>query len=220
MDEDFIEKDRFRFLKLLFAILLIVLVCGGGYYYYVKHYTNPKEVLSKSLDSIGNSILTNAHKDVYKVNGYLTFNISSANKDYNDIINILNNLDLQMSSEIDIKNKTMNVLLDSKYKNNALLPINAYMEKNTAYVLLKDIYDKYISINMEEEVFNNDDLTNDDIRVIFKSLIDAFNNYLTEDKITVKEDTITIDEKKYNVDNNILKIDNSEYKILIDTIYN
>lgn len=152
-DEEFFIKKSKK--GLIFGIIaLIILVLGGVFaYFYIK--TAPKKIFSMVINSASNLINTNISEPTTITNGFY-FNIGFEDmKEDNKIYDILNNLYVIFDSKVDKQNKNTLFNLTAKYKEDTLISGDAYVVKENAYVLLKDIYDKFIKVPLDPNMLND-----------------------------------------------------------------
>ena len=108
--------------------------------------------------------------------------------------NIIKNLELQINGQLDYKEQIGNVIINTKYKNEKFVGISTYYEKNNLYLLLNDLYDKYIKFENKNEI-NTDSIDSKDAQIITNSIIDALKKEIDNLKIEQSNSTITIDGK-------------------------
>ena len=235
-EELFIPKTKHKFLKIFFAILLIGAIGIGGYFLYQEKFNNPKNIVKNILENDKMSfetILNNDNKvDKYKINGIMKID-ANLDEESKSVTDIIKNIDLQFSGEIDTTNSIANVDINTKYKDEKLLDLNMYYEKNIAYLLLKDVYDKYLKLNnkqdnidetLKEEItksINDLKININDIKVIINSLGNAFKEEIMNYDFKQESIVITIDGKEQSVLNNYVILKNNDfYKLASDIIKN
>lgn len=191
-EEEFIPKTKNKGLKISLAILLIVGVLVGAYFLYQYKFNNPNVIVNKILDSIKSSTKnTSKINEKYKYDGLLKIDTNMADENTNSIIK---DLELQINGQLDYKEQIGNVIINSKYKNEKFIGISTYYEKNNLYLLLNDLYDKYIKFENKNEI-NTDSIDSKDAQIIANSIIDALKKEIDNLKIEQSNSTITIDGK-------------------------
>ena len=229
-DELFIPKTKNKVLKIILAIILIGALCTGGYLLYQDKFNNPKAIvkraLTTSIEEYKSSMNIDESMTKYKFNGLIKME-ANLGEELLDITEIIKNIDLQFSGEADLNNSISNININSRYKDEKLLNFRAYFDNDNAYLLLEDIYDKYIKL---DNTANNESLVIDDIptininpndtNTIINSIHKAFNKEI--DKLEFKKEnaTITIDEKEVDVLNNYVIIKGNKVIELIKNITN
>lgn len=224
-EELFIPKTKHKALKIIFAIILIGALIAGGYYLYKEKFDNPNKTVINIIEDAEKSVKNEIDSNAYKINGVLKIdaNISS---DLKPITDIIKNLDLQFILEADVKNKLTNATINAKYKKDALMDINMYTEENNAYVLLQDVYDKYLKLSLDDATGEEGvlipeiDLSEKEIETLTNSLMKAFKSGLNGIEFKRISTTIKIDDTDYNVYNNYADLKEAEMKKLIKDIVN
>ena len=190
--EEFIPKTKKKGLKITLAILLIVGVLVGAYFLYQYKFNNPNAIVKQVLNNIKSSAKnTSKINEKYKYDGLLKIDTNMADESTN---NIIKNLELQINGQLDYKEQIGNVIINTKYKNEKFVGISTYYEKNNLYLLLNDLYDKYIKFENKNEI-NTDSIDSKDAQIITNSIIDALKKEIDNLKIEQSNSTITIDGK-------------------------
>lgn len=190
--EEFIPKTKKKGLKITLAILLIVGVLVGAYFLYQYKFNNPNAIVKQVLNNIKSSTKnTSKINEKYKYDGLLKIDTNMADESTN---NIIKNLELQINGQLDYKEQIGNVIINTKYKNEKFVGISTYYEKNNLYLLLNDLYDKYIKFENKNEI-NTDSIDSKDAQIITNSIIDALKKEIDNLKIEQSNSTITIDGK-------------------------
>lgn len=211
-EELFIPKTKHKGLKITLAILLIAGLIVGGYFLYQYKFNNPKQIVSNVIndakENFKNKLAITDNSEIYKIDGHIKLD-SNIN---DDTFKILKELELLFSGQIDSKESISNITINTKYKSDELATINAYHENNIYYILLNDIYDKYLKIENEEnlENLNKININNKDIYTIYNSLLKAIE--IEIDKLDIKQEntTIYLDGKEIKVINNYIELKNNE----------
>ena len=230
-EEPFIEKSKHRGLKLIITILLIAALSFGGYYYYTNYYDNPANKVSKIITGIEEKLMSKYDnslindKKAFKLNGLIKLNIDMKEKqeDLSKIIDLINKISLQFNGEIDLNNKINNIDINTKYDEGKLIDLKLYTENNNMYLLLNDIYDKYLYLGKEESLdidsVEKELNTNiNDIKIIIKSLTNAFNKSLNSDNIKKSQETITINDANKEATKYTLSLKDKEINNFITSI--
>lgn len=195
-------------LGIIFVILILAVAGVFSYYYFVVN--SPKNIfLSVISDKFSNILLENTTHDTVDCEYSLEFNITTKNKEYVDIANILNGMSLTGTTGIDLRNNKMFLKLNAFYEQKELLGMSAYYEDEFVYLSLNNLYDKVIKSKVETVDSETDkQLENLDEKIVentWEALIDVLyetlkdakykKEYTTLEKEKVKKITLTIDEE-------------------------
>lgn len=222
MENDFVEKrNKKSFFWLGAVVLVIALLVGVAFYVYTKT-TSGSNVFKSTINELFEGIMKNpTGKKSTSMN--LSFNIATNNKDaYQDAIDIINKMNIKTDLQIDYDNFDINEKLIINYDNKSLLDTNLYLKDQNLYILLNNVFDKYIKINIgeQEEI---SELKNN-INIILESLKKAFVNSLKDEYFNVetendlKKTTLVMNEKVlYEISISVLTNLSKDNKF-IDTI--
>ncbi|CCY45753.1 unknown [Clostridium sp. CAG:1193] len=171
--------------------ILVLLILGGlGIWYYT---TNKADVMiNKIIDKVFDGV-TFKNEENSEITYDLSLNIKSENLE-SEALDIINNTKIKGSIYINSKDKYTLINLGATYEDKELLSFDAYYNDNTIYLQEKSIYDKYVSINVPEELqteINNMYTINEkDINIVKKGIKNALKNALKEETfIKEKVDT-------------------------------
>ena len=171
--------------------ILVLLILGGlGIWYYT---TNKADVMvNKIIDKVFDGV-TVKNEENSEITYDLSLNIKSENLE-SEALDIINNTKIKGSIYINSKDKYTLINLGATYEDKELLSFDAYYNDNTIYLQEKSIYDKYVSINIPEELqteINNMYTINEkDINIVKKGIKNALKNALKEETfIKEKVDT-------------------------------
>lgn len=202
--------------KIVLPLIIILILIAGVVAVYFLVFNNPKRIFSKTI-SKGFSYL---YENLDNVNKYdttsgtvsLSYELTSEDENMQSVFDMVNGIDFNFAYTVDYKNKLMNFDFDSTYNNEKLLNLSVYGENGKGYVLLKDIYDKYLSTDIEgyEEIFNTTK-NQTEVKTILKSSEKALNKALTNDDFIKNEETIKINGKDVKVTNNALVLNNKNF---------
>ena len=225
-EELFIPKTKHKGLKILLAIILISGLIVGGYFLYQYKFNNPKTIISNALEKAKNNIKESfqeiANTDKYQFDGHIKLNTNIDD----EIFKILKDIELQINGEIDSTESNANYTINTKYKDDKLIDIKAYQEKSTIYILLEEIYDKYLKIDSKideskiKEALPIDTINPKDIQTIYNALIYALEKEILKIDIKSEDATITIDGKDVQVINNYIELKDKEVNNLAKNILN
>lgn len=193
----------------IILLLLLLLAAFGGVVY-------DRLVVSKNIfKMLIQNTFTYLEENVNNhdtVIGTFELKVGGTSSDHstNSMLDIMSKLDLSGSYGIDYKNKIANLDVYTKYENEKLLNSSVYMEDNNGYIELKEIYDKYIQIPVQDynNLFSSNE-KNDDYKVILRSVNKALtgslkDEYFTKEKVVVRDvkttkTTLNLSKKNYNL---------------------
>ena len=171
--------------------ILVLLILGGlGIWYYT---TNKADVMvNKIIDKVLDGV-TFKNEENSEITYDLSLNIKSENLE-SEALDIINNTKIKGSIYINSKDKYTLINLGATYEDKELLSFDAYYNDNTIYLQEKSIYDKYVSINIPEElqteINNMYTINGKDINIVKKGIKNALKNALKEETfIKEKVDT-------------------------------
>ena len=149
-------------------------------------------MVNKIIDKVFDGV-TFKNEENSEITYDLSLNIKSENLE-SEALDIINNTKIKGSIYINSKDKYTLINLGATYEDKELLSFDAYYNDNTIYLQEKSIYDKYVSINIPEELqteINNMYTINEkDINIVKKGIKNALKNALKEETfIKEKVDT-------------------------------
>lgn len=146
----------------------------------------------------------------------LKLNVSSSDKDVNELLKVFDKFDLEGEYGVDFDNRLMFLDLKSKYDNDKLINCNLYIEDRMSYTYLEDIYDKHIKSDLGEtkDLFNKTNIN--DYKVILNSVYNAVTIALKDDYFETSR--VTMDGKKLT--KTVLNINAKNYETINKDILN
>ena len=218
-EELFIEKDRFKFIRILIFIILIGILGYGIYLLYQKKFVDNKsiitEIIEEKQENIGKIIEKEQKNTIYKYNGTINLDIELIDKE-REINDVFKDININIEGETDLKNKINNTLITTKYENDDLIKFNIYEQDNKSYLYLQDYYDKYIEIDESNNTSNYDP---NDLKVILDTFYEEVNKIIQNNKLTESNETITIKDKKINTKKNSLVLKDKQINDTLISIY-
>lgn len=201
---------------MLFVIFILLIIGGCFYYYFI--IDSPKNLFLTIIKDKFNGIkLDDTTYNIINYDYSFDINIETSNKEYLDIINILNQISITGHTDIDIKNKKNYTILNTLYQEKDLFGFEVYSENsNNIYLKLNNIYDKVIKSKIENK---EDDINNTIDEISSKKIITSLTNaiidtsknadylkeYTTLNDNIVKKITLTINKQfKESFYNNLL----------------
>lgn len=164
---------------LIIIIIVLLAICGGvlGYIYGKKSIT-PKtkfvKVMSNYLEKNNIEDLEELFDGVNSVNSTNDFKISADNKEIISGKLIINSIykDDEQYTEVSFGDGSNS------------LTGNIYLKDSKAYIMLKDVFDKYYYLDMESDSTDYVDA----FKELKKSILKVVNEYFTDDKFTLTKD--------------------------------
>ena len=165
---------------LIIIIILLLVICGVvlGYIYGKKSIT-PKakfvKVMSNYLEKNNIEDLEELFDGVYSVNTTNDFKISADNKEVISDKLSINSIykDDEQYTEVSFEDESKS------------LTGNIYLKDSKAYIMLKDVFDKYYYLDMESDSTDYVDA----YKELKKSIVKVVNEYFTDDKFTLTKDS-------------------------------
>ena len=165
---------------LIIVIIVLLAICGGvlGYIYGKKSIT-PKtkfiKVMSNYLEKNSIEDLEELFAGVYSVNTTNTFKV---NVDSEELVSG------KLSINSIYKDDEQYTEVSFGDGSNSLTG-NIYLKDSKAYIMLKDVFDKYYYLDMESDSTDYVDA----FKELKKSIVKVVNEYFTDDKFTLTKDS-------------------------------
>lgn len=165
---------------LIIGIVVLLAICGGvlGYIYGKKSIT-PKakfvKVMSNYLEKNNIEDLEELFDGVYSVNTTNDFKISADNEEV---------ISGKLSINSIYKDDEQYTEVSFGDGSNSLTG-NIYLKDSKAYIMLKDVFDKYYYLDMESDSTDYVDA----FKELKKSIVKVLNEYFTDDKFTLTKDS-------------------------------
>ncbi len=198
---------------------IFIIALGIGVFMYFN--TNSKLILSKSITKLYDNFLNsnNTNNVVSKIlqnnNVEVDSNVDIKIKDSTDSLSGIENINFDYKYIEDKENEKGSLFIDSKINNEDFIYLESLMKDNKVYYKIKDIMDTYYYSNYEFISMLNDNSTED-----MKYVLDIVKNSIIksiDDKDLEKSDTqIKIDNKDTKVKKVSLKITTDLVKKIIN----
>lgn len=165
---------------LIIVIIVLLAICGGvlGYIYGKKSIT-PKtkfiKVMSNYLEKNSIEDLEELFAGVYSVNTTNTFKVNVDNEEL---------VSGKLSINSIYKDEEQYTEVSFGDGSNSLTG-NIYLKDSKAYIMLKDVFDKYYYLDMESDSTDYVDA----FKELKKSIVKVVNEYFTDDKFTLTKDS-------------------------------
>lgn len=220
---EFVEKKK-PLLKIIVITAIILLLMAGGlivYYQYIKSY--PKEVFITAIDKLENSFIDKTKKlesvKTTTTTMNLTMNATTKDTSTSSMYNALNKINANFIMYTDIKNSITDIKLNSTYDGTELLNAEAYYKDNNIYLLLENIYSKYISVPIENQYVEEVKYSEQDLNNVVTGVLTAFkstfkDSYFSKSKVTTK-----VNGKEVNLNKSTLKITEHNYVVILNKFF-
>lgn len=135
------------------------------------------------------------------------------NIDTDKLNNILNTTQLDFNIINDKNNKYSQLDLNLNAENTNVVNISAYADNEKTYILLKNLYDKYIEINSAySDIIENKNTTNEEYSYIINKFSSLLSSNIKDSYITKSNEDVKIDNKTIKA----TKLSLSLYKMIDD----
>lgn len=140
---------------LIIVPILLVIFLAAFLSWYLLIFKNPVSVYKNYIKRGINEIfsITNSKDDKYDAGVKISANVKLNNDMLDEsILDLINNISLSFNFQTDKKNQQLVYKLESKYKNDNLYNISAFIDNKNekSYIYLKDYLDKYIEMDLED----------------------------------------------------------------------
>lgn len=203
---------------IMLIVLLIVMVCGAVYYFMV--YSNTEQIYKRLIDTsmkeYGESIQQEQYKTISaEIGANVNVDLEESNKETDKIVELINALDIALNVQMDREDKKMAVKLEADYKNEDLLNADMYadVEKEKMYTNVEQIFDKYVEMDMDDEISKNlkeifETMNTNENEASLKKAIEIMREELKKvikpEYCSSEKEEITINDKKINATKNII----------------
>ena len=208
LDQSFESEKKKRKSKLPLIIILLVLVVALfiGVLLFTQKNKSTQNIYYKGIDILSSSLTTtfdktqNNIKDLVNLKMTATIDINSNDKEIKDIIDTFDKLKLSFISQVDYKNKKMNIDTDMLYDDGSILKTNILVKDNIGYLNIPDI-DLMFNANNVEDV---------------KVFVSEFSNIL---KTSLKDEWFSKTKEKIEVMGNNVNAYNNKLTLTSKSIY-
>ncbi len=216
------KKSKSKGIIAIIAVILLVLIAGVIYYFlaYIGTEALYKRIIGKTVNSYQKSIIENDYNSLDTTVG-LNVEVSpkETNEDIEKIVDLLNSLRLELNTQIDKEQESMNVKLNASTvnENDNILNAEVFMDvkDEKVYVHLKDFFDKYIEAEATDGTFENlkdifENMYTKEQKNSVKKSSDIIGNeikgIIKEEYCSSEKQEITIDGKKVNATKNTISM--------------
>jgi len=199
-------KSKKGIIALVLAIIIILVGLLGFGFYLLK---SPKMIFSSLINKVYKEASA-AMVDFNTMSGSFTLQTNiETNDESNMMYEIINNVFVGIDYELDYNNKTALTKITTKYSDEKLVDLEVYLKESSGYVLLKDIYDKYISVDLGETVDSIFETTRytEDHKIVLSELKTAISKSLKSKYFDSETEELTINDVKVKTTKNSLELE-------------
>lgn len=220
---------------ILIVIILLIFAIVAGLIYYFGYYTKPDQIYKRLIETNINSYTNKLNKSNYKTIKTAIKIDTDINTDSEEIdekiLDLINNIDISLDMQTDIENKKIIANLESDYDKEDLLNVKMYsdIENQKTYIYLKDLLNKYIEAEMDEELYtsfnellNNQQMTQDkkiSLQKAMKILKNELTNVIKEEYCFSKKEDITVNNETLRTTKNTIKMTKTQLKDEFITLF-
>lgn len=199
------KKSKMSLFVIVAVVAFLIIILGVSYFVA----KSPKSIFTRSINDLYKNVEVNLKENVktLSTNFELKLNVDG-NEENKELTDIVNNLSLKGNVNIDYINKLFLVSFNSTYANDKLLDAEVQYQKGNAYVLLNDVFDKYIAVDSVEgmdDYFETVQITKDH-KVLVTEVKKALTKSLKSKFFETSKVELEINGKKENVTKNTLKL--------------
>lgn len=198
-------KSKTPLLIVVFVLVFLVLLLGVSYFVT----KSPKSIFTHSINNLYKNVEKNLKENAktLSTNFEVKLNVDG-NEENKELTDIVNNISLKGNVNVDYINKLFLVNFSSTYDNDKLLDAEIQYQKGNAYILLNDVFDKYITVDSMNEIDNYFETVQitEDHKILVTEVKKALTNSLESKFFETSKVELEINGKKENVTKNTLKL--------------
>ena len=149
MSDEFEKKSGRKGGIIALVVILIIAAIAGAIYYFVSNKKNPDKLFEKAIEDAF-EMTEGENVNSAKVELELSAQVEGKYAEVKMINSILSDIKLKVSTEMDRKQKIANTNLTALYGNDEVINTTAFIQDDSIYLYLKDIFSKFIEIDTEE----------------------------------------------------------------------
>lgn len=205
---------------LIICLVVIVMLIGLGIIYFIKSNSSSKSIFDKAINYVFDEIEENIPQSVNSMSSNYSFKAElDLSKELVEpqYYSFLNKLSFKGNAAIDYKNKATFTSMSINYDEASLLDLAFYASNNNIYANLGDLFDKYISVPVEEEEYNTffellaSDYPKENIIVVLDEIKKALKNSLKEEYFVSDNEILTIENQEVETKKHMLVLDEKTY---------
>lgn len=208
------RKQKKKSFVPIMIIIIIVLILGClavcGYFILTKK-SSSKSIFMEGLNKVAN--FNSISNNNIALSESIKLNINSSDSNISEYAKIINNMDLVIDYKKNDSEKAIDGILKVNYKGNNAINVGGYIRENDLYLSLDGLYDKYINIPSDENIY--EEISNVNYDIIKKSVINAMDKSLKEEYFKKSKETIIVNNKGKDVTSHKLVIDSKNRKAVV-----
>ena len=208
------RKQKKKSFVPIMIIIIIVLILGClavcGYFILTKK-SSSKSIFMEGLNKVAN--FNSISNNNIALSESIKLNINSSDSNISEYAKIINNMDLVIDYKKNDSEKAIDGILKVNYKGDNAINVGGYIRENDLYLSLDGLYDKYINIPSDENIY--EEISNVNYDIIKKSVINAMDKSLKEEYFKKSKETIIVNNKGKDVTSHKLVIDSKNRKAVV-----
>lgn len=208
------RKQKKKSFVQIMIIIIIVLILGClavcGYFILTKK-SSSKSIFMEGLNKVAN--FNSISNNNIALSESIKLNINSSDSNISEYAKIINNMDLVIDYKKNDSEKAIDGILKVNYKGDNAINVGGYIRENDLYLSLDGLYDKYINIPSDENIY--EEISNVNYDIIKKSVINAMDKSLKEEYFKKSKETIIVNNKGKDVTSHKLVIDSKNRKAVV-----
>lgn len=222
------SKGSKPILLLVIGLLLVVLIGVGVKYFLRAEKTNTENVYYTMIDTLADNAIkyidsgSKAIQDLSSGEVSLKTNLTSTDQEIKPILDILNGMDIKLSSVIDFPNKKANIAYQLRYENADMLNGNLFIQNNDAYLDLGTLFNKKLALSdgsvSFDTLWNSTTSSNTEYKTIVREFAKALKKSIPSEYFTRTEEEIEVLNKSVKTYKHTLKLDEQGIKTIIENL--
>ena len=197
------RKQKKKSFVPIMIIIIIVLILGClavcGYFILTKK-SSSKSIFMEGLNKVAN--FNSISNNNIALSESIKLNINSSDSNISEYAKIINNMDLVIDYKKNDSEKAIDGILKVNYKGDNAINVGGYIRENDLYLSLDGLYDKYINIPSDENIY--EEISNV-----------AMDKSLKEEYFKKSKETIIVNNKGKDVTSHKLVIDSKNRKAVV-----
>ncbi len=177
-----------------------------------------KNVYFNVIDSFGDRVneliktTTDIASSNESINYELSFSGTAKSNEYKNIVDIINKISAKGNMSINEKTKYLSLTTDLTYNNSNILSGGSYIKDKMLYLESKDLYDKPLSISLEDypDIWENFNL--EEYKLIVNKMTRILKDNLKDEYFSNEKTTIKVLDKDVVVQKQLLTMDKDQVK--------
>ena len=216
------DKKPKKINTIIIGVITSIFIIALGIGVFIYFNTNSKLILSKSITKLYDNFLNsnNTNNIVSKIlqnnNVEVDSNVDIKIKDSTDSLSGIENINFDYKYIEDKENEKGSLFIDSKINNEDFICLESLMKDNKVYYKIKDIMDTYYYSNYEFISMLNDNNSTEDMKYVLDIVKNSIVKSIDDNDLEKSDTQIKIDNKDTNVKKVSLKITTDLVKKIIN----